>query len=76
MNDVTHLLPAEYDIHPTQRISLLLFFLSVCLDIFSPLYIIMLVYQMHYVIYGSMNMHKFSLPIIINSMYFYDSWCF
>ena len=36
-------------------------------------FIYMLVYQKHYVIYVSINMHKFSRPFIINLIYLYDT---
>ena len=57
MNDITHHLPAEYDIHPTQGISyLLLFLLLLCLDIFSHLFICWYI-RSNYVIYGSSKIY-------------------
>ena len=74
---MNHLLPAKYDIHPTLEMS---FFydkfnniISIIMIKYILAFIYMLVYQKHYVIYVSINMHKFSRPFIINLIYLYDT---
>ena len=77
MNVINHLLPAKYYIYPTLEISFLcdkfnnIIFIIMIRYILAFIY--MLLYQKHYVIYVSINMHKFSRPFIINLIWLYDT---
>ena len=76
MNVINHLLPAKYDIHPALEMSFFFYdkfnnIIFIIMIRYILAFIYMLVYQKHYVIYVSTNMHKFSRRFIINLIYLY-----